>query len=105
VPEIRYSCFGETFGIIYPESIMRKTLFPALAGLVLLAGCAQHYVIVRTDFSRIYINNKPKFKDGYYYYKDATGQETSISSGRVREVSPANMVDDPNAKFKSVQTK
>ena len=80
---------------------MRKTLLPALAGLVLLAGCAQHYVIVRTDFSRIYINNKPKFKDGYYYYKDATGQQTSISSGKVREVSPADMVTDPNAGFRS----
>lgn len=83
---------------------MKKTLLPALAGLLLLAGCAQHYVIVQTDYSRIYLNNKPQYKDGYYFYKDATGQQTSISSSKVREVSPADMVDDPNAKFKPVHT-
>jgi hypothetical protein len=85
----------------YRELIMRKTLLPTLAGLLLLAGCAQNYVIVQNDFSRIYVNNKPKFKDGYYYYKDSRGQETWISGGKVREVAPANMVTDPNAGFKS----
>jgi len=80
---------------------MRKTLLPALAGLFLLSGCAHGYVIVQNDFSRIYVKNKPKFKDGYYYYKDARGQEAWISSGRVREVGPADMVGDQNAQFKN----
>lgn len=84
---------------------MTKSLFPILAGLLLLGGCAQHYVIVRSDFSRIYINNKPKFKDGYYYFKYANGQADRISAGRVREVAPADMVSDPNAGFKDVHSK
>jgi len=84
---------------------MTKSLFPIFAGLLLLGGCAQHYVIVRSDFSRIYINNKPKFKDGYYYFKYANGQADRISAGRVREVAPADMVSDPNAGFKDVHSK
>ena len=36
--------------------------------------------------------------------KDANGQPMRISSGRVREVSPANMVSDPNAGFKNVHS-
>jgi hypothetical protein len=86
---------------LYRELIMRKTLLPALAGLFLLAGCARNYVIVQNDFTRINVNNKPKYKEGYYYYRDARGQETRISAGHVREVAPANMVSDPNAGFKS----
>jgi len=83
---------------------MTKLLLPFLAGLLLLAGCAQNYVIVRSDFSRLYVNNKPKYRDGYYYFKDADGQPDRISAGRVREVSPASMVDDPNSRFKPVHT-
>jgi len=79
---------------------MRKTLLPALTGILLLTGCARNYVIVQNDFSRIYVHNKPKFKDGYYYYKDAHGEQQVISSNRVREVSPADMVSNPNAPFK-----
>jgi len=89
----------------YRELIRRKTLLPALAGLFLLAGCARNYVIVQPDFTRINVNNKPKYKEGYYYYRDAHGQETRISAGRVREVAPASMVSDPNSGFKPVQTK
>ena len=90
---------------LYRELIMRKTLLPALAGLFLLAGCARNYVIVQSDFTRINVNNKPKYKEGYYYYRDAHGQETRISAGRVREVAPASMVGDLNSQFKPVQTK
>jgi hypothetical protein len=83
---------------------MAKSLLLLLAGLLFFAGCAQHYVIVRSDFSRIYINNKPKYKDGYYYFKYANGQADRISAGHVREVSPADMVSDPNAGFKPVHS-
>ena len=83
---------------------MTKLLLPTLVGLLLLAGCSQNYVIVRTDFTRLYVNNKPKYKDGYYYYKDFDGQPTRIPAGRVREVAPTNMVSDPNAKFKPVHS-
>lgn len=83
---------------------MRKALLALFVSLLFLAGCSQNYVIVRTDFSRLYVNNKPTYKDGYYYYKDANGQPMRISSGRVREVSPANMVSDPNARFKPVHS-
>jgi hypothetical protein len=80
---------------------MTKLFLPAIAGLLLLAGCAQHYVIVQTDFTRISTDSKPKYKDGYYYFTDARGQQTRISAGKVREVSPASMVDEPNSQFKS----
>lgn len=83
---------------------MRKPLLTLLVGLLLLAGCSHGYVIVRTDFSKLYLNNKPKYKDGYYYYKDANGQPMRISAGRVREVAPADMVSDPNAGFKPVHS-
>ena len=83
---------------------MIKLLLSTLAGLLLLTGCARNYVIVRSDFSRIYVNNRPKYKDGYYYYKDASGEQTRIPAGRVREVAPASMVSDPNAAFKPVHS-
>lgn len=83
---------------------MTKALLPILAGLLLLAGCSHNYVIVRSDFSRLYVNNKPKYRDGYYYFKDANGQPDRIPAGRVREVSPADMVSDPNAAFKPVHS-
>jgi hypothetical protein len=84
---------------------MTKSLFLLLAGLLFFAGCAQNYVIVRSDFSRLYLNNKPKYRDGFYYFKDANGQPDRISAGRVREVAPASMVDDPNSQFKSVHAR
>jgi hypothetical protein len=83
---------------------MPKPLLLLFAGLLLLSGCARNYVIVRTDFSKLYVNNKPIYKDGYYYYKDAQGQPMRLSAGRVREVSPAHMVSDPNAGFKPVHS-
>jgi uncharacterized lipoprotein YajG len=82
---------------------MSKPLLTILAGLLLLAGCAQHYVIVQNDFTQISASTKPKLKDGYYYYKDAQGKDASISSGRVREVAPASMVTDPTAGFKTAR--
>jgi len=83
---------------------MTKPFLLLLAVLLLLSGCSHNYVIVRTDFSKIYVNNKPKYQDGYYYYKDANGQPMRISGGHVREVSPADMVSDPNAGFKPVHS-
>jgi len=83
---------------------MTKSFLTLLAALLFVAGCSQNYVIVRSDFTRLYVNNKPKYKDGYYYFKDANGQPDRISSGRVREVSPASMVSDPNAGFKPIHT-
>jgi len=83
---------------------MAKSFLPLLVALLFVAGCSQNYVIVRSDFSRLYVNNKPKYKDGYYFFKDANGQPDSISAGRVREVAPASMVDDPNSQFKPVHS-
>ena len=83
---------------------MSKILLPTLAGLLLLAGCSQNYVIVKNSGEKISAHGRPKYVNGYYYYTDATGQKTRISGGNIREVAPANMVSDPTAGFKSVHT-
>ena len=83
---------------------MTKKLLPALAGLLLLAGCAQNYVIVKTSGERITARGKPKLVNGYYRFKDASGQETQLFASRVREIAPANMVSDPTAAFKPVHS-
>ncbi len=85
---------------------MTKKLLPALAGLLLLTGCAQHYVITMMNGNRYMAYSKPKLDDhGFYHYKDASGKEApAIFASRIREIAPPNMVSDPNAAFKPVHS-
>jgi hypothetical protein len=86
---------------------MKKLLVPGLAGLLVLSGCARGYVVTLNDGERIQTFNKPRLERGFYYYKDASGQDAPpVFSGRVREIAPASMASpDPNSAFKPVSSK
>jgi hypothetical protein len=76
---------------------MKLLLFPALAGLLLLTGCARTYVLTLSNGDRIQTHGKPRLEKGFYYYKDASGRDASpVFSGRVSEIAPASMAS-PNA--------
>jgi hypothetical protein len=76
-----------------------KKFFPVLWVLasLLLAGCAQRYIIITANGSSVTAYGKPRLKGGSYVYKDSQGREKSISSMRVREISPAS--DSGNSEF------
>jgi len=75
-----------------PTKMTMKQLLPlALFTVLLLAGCARHYTITLNSGNRITTLGKPRLEHGSYVFKDAKGQESRVSAGRVREVAPSNM--------------
>lgn len=70
-----------------------------LAIVLLLSGCARHYVITLTNGTRVTTLSKPKLGEGSYTFKDARGQPAAVPAGRVREIAPASMSKDPNSQF------
>jgi len=93
--------------ICFASLSMKKLFLPAVAGLLLLSGCASHYVLILTNGERITTKGKPKLVKNYFVYKDVTGHYGEpIPSGRVEEVSPASMAT-PSASqmFRNVSTK
>jgi hypothetical protein len=70
---------------------MKKSVPFVLAGLIVLTGCAHHYVLRLNSGSEIVTASKPKLKDGVYEFKDARGEEHLVPAGRVREVAPASV--------------
>jgi hypothetical protein len=62
-----------------------------------LTGCARHYVMTLNNGSRITTKGKPKLQGNDYVYKDVMGQPGAVSSGRVREISPASMSESSSA--------
>ena len=79
-----------------------KRIWPALLlAPLLLAGCAQHYVMTLNNGAHITTRGKPQLKEGAYVFKDIQGQEGKIPAGRVTEISPASMVKEKNAPSKS----
>lgn len=83
---------------------MKKIVLPLLAGLLVLTGCAHGYVLTLNNGQRISTTGKPRLDNGFYYFKDPSGQQRMIFAGRVREVAPADMVtEDP--KFIPVHSK
>ena len=79
---------------------MKSFALLPLLGLFLLAGCARHYVVTLTNGARVTAVGKPRLEGGRYVFKDATGQPASVSAGRVREIAPASMSEDPATTFK-----
>lgn len=80
---------------------------PTAAMLVLsvsmLCGCARHYVVRMNNGVRLTAASKPKLKNGYYVFKDASGREAYIPQGRVVEVAPAGRVSEENSPFRQTQ--
>jgi hypothetical protein len=70
---------------------MKTASLPLIIGLVVLSGCASHYVIRLDNNSEITTATKPKLRDQVYYFKDAKGQEQAVPKFRVRELAPAPM--------------
>jgi len=66
----------------------------------ILCGCASSYVVKLNNGLRITTASKPKLQHGYYVFKDAKGNVQQIPQGRVMEIAPASMAEDPDTKFK-----
>ena len=83
---------------------MKPLLLPALAGLLLMTGCARTYVLTLNNGDRIRTHGKPRLERGFYYYKDASGRDANpIFSGKVTEIAPASMASPNQASvFKPV---
>ena len=80
---------------------MKLTLSAFVAILLTLTGCAGHYVMTLSNGSQVVTAGKPKLVNGYYVGKDTSGKPVEVSAGRVRELSPASMVEDEKSMFKS----
>ena len=75
---------------------MKKAALPLVLGLIALTGCAHHYVMKLSNGTEITTASKPKLKDGVYYFKDAKGDEHSMTAGRVREGAPSAVAEREN---------
>ena len=65
---------------------MKKASLPLIIGLIVLSGCASHYVIKLDNNSEITTSTKPKLRDQVYYFKDIKGEQQSVPRFRVREL-------------------
>jgi hypothetical protein len=74
-------------------SAMKKASLPVLIGLIMLTGCAHHYVMKLNNGSQITTATKPRLKDGSYSFKDAKGEEHYVPAARVREIAPASAAE------------
>lgn len=54
--------------------------------LLLATGCRSHYELVMANTKTIDAWSKPKLTNGFYHFKDASGQPASVPAGRVREI-------------------
>jgi hypothetical protein len=58
--------------------------------LVLLPGCARRYDITLRNGQIVRATTKPVLNEnGFYEFKNLSGQESQIGMGRVRQIAPA----------------
>jgi hypothetical protein len=78
-----------------------KTIRLGLAlGLMLsLCGCAHSYVMKLNNGLQVTSSSKPKLKDGFYCYKDASGKERYMPQSRVLLIEPSSMATEEKARF------
>jgi hypothetical protein len=77
-----------------PHPTMKRTWLALVLAPLLLAGCAQRYVMTLNNGAHITTRGKPQLKEGAYVFKDIQGQEGKIPAGRVTEISPASMLKE-----------
>jgi len=70
---------------------MKKTALPLLIGVLVLTGCAHHYVMRLNNGMELTTASKPKLSEGTYSFKDAKGEEQFVGAGRVLEIAPASV--------------
>ena len=78
---------------------MKNIWRPLPLCLLLLCGCAHHYVITLDNGRRISTASKPRLTSGQYVFKDALGQPIAVPASRVREIAPASMVPEQKPMF------
>ncbi len=74
---------------------MKITTCLLLAGLLLVCGCSNTYVLTLNNGGQISSQGKPQLSNGAYRFKDLSGKDQYVPEGRVREVAPASMVEEP----------
>jgi len=79
--------------------VMKRLMVPILLSLVLLCGCAQHYVMKLSNGGRITTSGKPKLKGNDYVYTDIKGRPQRVSQGSVVEIEPASMAKKEKSPF------
>jgi len=74
----------------YQTRVMKKICPALLLVLIFLSGCASGYVITMNNGRQVGAKTKPELRGGSYYFKDASGQDTSVSAGRVQQIETAS---------------
>ena len=74
---------------------MKKSrLFLLFTAVIGFSGCSHQYVMKMTNNTKIVTASKPKLQNGVYVYKDAKGNQHSISQSRISEIEPLSMSSD-----------
>jgi len=73
----------------------KRPVWPVLLVVVLLSGCANHYVMKLNNGAEITTSTKPTLSNGAWHFKDSSGQEQYVPAGRVHEIAPSSMMDKP----------
>lgn len=76
-----------------------------LITLLASSGCSNRHVITLNNGTRITSVGKPQLRDGNYHFKDASGRDTYVPAGRVREIAPASMASQPETSFRAPAAK
>lgn len=67
--------------------IMKTRYVLGLLGVLLSAGCSQHYVLRLNSGQELIAATKPKSDGhGWYRFKDSDGREVKVNELRVREI-------------------
>lgn len=74
------------------------TLAPVI-GLLLLCGCAQHYIMKLSNGYQIDSIGRPKLEHGNFRYRDALGHDHLIPESRVLEMEPSSMSAEEQKTF------
>ena len=92
-------------GIVHPKRIAVKIITAIMLCCLLLSGCAQNYVITLNSGRHITAATKPKLVHGNYIFKDVSGEDSYVPSGRVSRIEPASEAKKDVPQFKATPMK